>query len=297
MTIKFTTLVPYRVWHNNIWLLCLLYHFIRIHDCRFDMRAPNTCSEICVIRWPSHMPTTKELVGSDFLASAKHCLFNGCNAMIIYVCCIIMSYANHYSMVVADGMAHIWLRDICNHHGGEGLSRVSQHNERTFLITRDVCDALVLSLWQDFDSSTISSKLIHSIGIDPSSWWTYIISLHNEPNGGVWNHRLLDSLLNHLFRRKSEKTSKLRVTGLCEGNSLVTSEFPAQRASNTENVSIWWRHQVTDILYIGRPSRPRSTYNVHNHDTYSGDVGGHDLCTNHQRHKQHRNLFFKLDIA
>ena len=35
------------------------------------------------------------------------------------------------------------------------------------------------------------------------------------------------------------KTSKLRVTCLCEGNSPVTGEFPAQMASNTENVSIW----------------------------------------------------------
>ena len=45
-------------------------------------------------------------------------------------------------------------------------------------------------------------------------------------------------------RRRSKKTSKLRVSGLCEGNSPVTGEFPAQRASNTENVSIWWRHHV-----------------------------------------------------
>ena len=36
---------------------------------------------------------------------------------------------------------------------------------------------------------------------------------------------------------------QLRVTGLCEGNSPGTGEFPAQRASNAENVSIWWRHQ------------------------------------------------------
>ena len=43
-------------------------------------------------------------------------------------------------------------------------------------------------------------------------------------------------------RRRSKKTSKLRVTGLCEGNSPVTGEFPAQRASNAENVSVWWRH-------------------------------------------------------
>ena len=33
---------------------------------------------------------------------------------------------------------------------------------------------------------------------------------------------------------------------LCAGNSPVTGEFPAQRASNAENVSIWWRHHATD---------------------------------------------------
>ena len=37
---------------------------------------------------------------------------------------------------------------------------------------------------------------------------------------------------------------QLCVTGLCEGNSPVTGEFPAKRASNAENVSIWWRHHV-----------------------------------------------------
>ena len=38
------------------------------------------------------------------------------------------------------------------------------------------------------------------------------------------------------------ETSKLRVTGLCVGNSPGTGEFPAQMASNAENVSIWLRH-------------------------------------------------------
>ena len=71
-----------------------------------------------------------------------------------------------------------------------------------------------------------------------SLWWR-----HNECNG-VWNHQPHDCLLNRLFRCWSKKTSKLRVTGLCEGNSPVTSEFPAQKASNAENVSIWWRHHV-----------------------------------------------------
>ena len=64
---------------------------------------------------------------------------------------------------------------------------------------------------------------------------------HNE-HDGISNHRLIDCLLNRLFRCKSKKTTKLRVTGLCEGNPPVTDRFPSQRASNDENVFIWWRH-------------------------------------------------------
>ena len=40
------------------------------------------------------------------------------------------------------------------------------------------------------------------------------------------NHQPHDCLLNRLFRRRSKKTSKLRVTGLYAGNSPVTGEFP-----------------------------------------------------------------------
>ena len=36
----------------------------------------------------------------------------------------------------------------------------------------------------------------------------------------------------------------LHVTGLWEGNTPVTSEFPAQRASNAENISFWWWHHA-----------------------------------------------------
>ena len=42
-----------------------------------------------------------------------------------------------------------------------------------------------------------------------------------------------------------KKAPKFRVTGLCAGNSLVTGEFPAQRVSDAENVSIRWRHHVS----------------------------------------------------
>ena len=49
-------------------------------------------------------------------------------------------------------------------------------------------------------------------------------------------------------RRRSKKTSKLRVTGLCVGNSPVTGGFPAQMTSNAENISIWWRHYVRYVI-------------------------------------------------
>ena len=77
----------------------------------------------------------------------------------------------------------------------------------------------------------------------------FIISLRWHHNGrdSVSNHQPHHCLLNRLFRRRSKKTSKLRVTGLCVGNSLVIGEFPAQMDSNAENVSIWWRHQVKTI--------------------------------------------------
>ena len=64
-------------------------------------------------------------------------------------------------------------------------------------------------------------------------------SLQWRHNGhdNVSNHQPYDCLLNRLFRRRWKKTSKPRVTGLCVGNSPETGEFPAQMASNAENVS------------------------------------------------------------
>ena len=66
---------------------------------------------------------------------------------------------------------------------------------------------------------------------------------HNERDG-ISDHQPHDCLLNVYLGTQVKKTSKLRVAGLCAGNSSVTGEFPTQRASNTENVSIWWRHHA-----------------------------------------------------
>ena len=69
----------------------------------------------------------------------------------------------------------------------------------------------------------------------------------------VSNHQPHDCLLNRLsclFRLESKKTLKLRAIGLCTGNSKGTGEFPAQMASNAENVSIWWRHHVQAEIHV-----------------------------------------------
>ena len=73
---------------------------------------------------------------------------------------------------------------------------------------------------------------------------TTLAPLQWRHNGhdSISNHQPHDCLLNRLFRCRSKKTSKLRVTGFCTGNSPGTGEFPAQMASYAENVCIWWSH-------------------------------------------------------
>ena len=87
----------------------------------------------------------------------------------------------------------------------------------------------------------ITPRVFVTTGYDYGSLPNPLQWCHNEYDG-VSNYRRLYCLLSRLFRRGSKKTSKLHVTGLCAENSPVTGEFPAQRASNSENVSIWWRH-------------------------------------------------------
>ena len=64
--------------------------------------------------------------------------------------------------------------------------------------------------------------------------WRFPLQWRHNEYDGVSNHQLHGCLLNLLFRRRSKKTPKLRVTGLCAGNSPVTGEYPAEMASNAE---------------------------------------------------------------
>ena len=103
---------------------------------------------------------------------------------------------------------------------------------------------------------------------------------HNE-RADVSNHRRLQCLLNCLFRRRSKETSKLCVTGRCEGNSPVTGEFPAHRACYAENVSIRWRHHKIGVWtkrkrHFPLPRCWRSQYRC---ITYWRRYAGHGIRT------------------
>ena len=101
--------------------------------------------------------------------------------------------------------------------------------------------------------------------------WLPMYSLRWRHNGrdSVSDHQPHHCLLNHLFRYRSKKTSKLRVTGLYVGKSPGTDEFPAQMASNAENVSIWWRHHESEESFVSHINiwrwHPHTRTQLHTH--------------------------------
>ena len=96
------------------------------------------------------------------------------------------------------------------------------------------------------------------------AWPRLLISLQWRHNGrhGVSNHQPRHCLLNCLFRRKSKKTPKLRVTGLFAGNSPVTGEFPHKWPVTRkmlpfydvtmQHIQCWWCTNAFLIWFIIR---------------------------------------------
>ena len=83
----------------------------------------------------------------------------------------------------------------------------------------------------------------------------------NKRLGKQSRHRWFQTPWRSLWRHCNNiENIEIRVTGLCAGNSPVTGEYPAQMASNAENVSIWWRHCGISLWWNlpvtgGSPSR------------------------------------------
>ena len=138
-----------------------------------------------------------------------------------------------------------------------GIHRWPVNSPHKWPVTRKYFHLMTSSCWihpapdmlnASPETSSPTNSLTHS-----STLFSYPSSIHSSPlqwchnkRHGVSNHRYFDCLFNRFSRRISSKTSKLWVTGLCGGNP--------QRASNAENVSIWWRHQT--IWRGGSPGLP-----------------------------------------
>ena len=128
--------------------------------------------------------------------------------------------------------------------------------------------------------------------------WVKTLQWRHNDHDGVPNHQPHDCLLNRLFRRRSKKTWKLRVTGLCAGNSPGTDEFPAQKASNAENVSIWWRHH--DIAHFVQAPvywRWALLHNISNLNLLTTNIHYNDLLSHFSKQLLCCYLYFQHHIT
>ena len=89
-----------------------------------------------------------------------------------------------------------------------------------------------------------------------SSKWDFMLSLWfplqwlQIERDGVSNHQPHDCLLNRLFKTQIKVTSKLHVTGRCEGNSPVTGEFTAQRVSNAYRMASYGTSVILTVSCV-----------------------------------------------
>ena len=133
-------------------------------------------------------------------------------------------------------------------------------------LTHKMFDSHWSENWDLFCGWSMISRLVsHAVALWKNSMFDievlyslicYLLRWRHNDHAGVSNHQSCDCLLNPSFRRRSKKTSKLRVTGLCAGISPGTCEFPVQRASYAESVSIWWRHHDR-FIYEELPKHSR----------------------------------------
>ena len=103
--------------------------------------------------------------------------------------------------------------------GGWFSSKLTLANEVTELEALDLVvhiwsgkNACCRNIWDEFDYEESASF--------------YIITWRHNDHDGASNHQPHGCLLNRLFGRKSKKTSKLRVTGLCVGTSTGPANSP-----------------------------------------------------------------------
>ena len=196
---------------------------------------------------------------TDLPTSLEHILLNGCGVrsvrcVTLYDLCntnVIVESALFLLMAwrllaLAHQQPSWWRMSVVAYQEHPNVIKVDFTYKFGFVNKKFWIKMLVYCHWPSWlpgdqgvnDSADPSIVACLITGFDSSLQWR-----HND-HDGVSNYQPHNCLLNRLFRHRSKKTSKLRVTGLCAGNSPETGEFPAQRASNAENASIWWHHHV-----------------------------------------------------
>ena len=95
---------------------------------------------------------------------------------------------------------------------------------RLNIITLFLFRYLFLCIFPDCEPPFIAIRfmaivLIGKLGPIIPIWRCYTLHWRHNAHDGVSNHQPHGCLLNRLFTRRSKKTSKLRATGLCVGNS------------------------------------------------------------------------------
>ena len=97
--------------------------------------------------------------------------------------------------------------------------------------------------------ATDNARCITKLVWDLPSWYPlFRFPFQCRTHIKLWNDVImhLKSPASRLF---TQPFIQVAVSGHCAGNSLVTGEFPAQKASNVENVSIRWRHHEHPISH------------------------------------------------
>ena len=166
--------------------------------------------------------------------------------------------SNHIPYFLWVVITHPFLIHIANVTSLDGLATCTGRP-----LTNVVTETERSSGWQPWYSLE-TLKLVFNVsseyqGCHPDYLFVSVVPIHCCALSLQWRHNEYDCVSNHqrlhgllirLFRCRSKETSKRGVTRLCEGNSPETDEFPAQRVSNAENVSIWWRHHYVDHIHL-----------------------------------------------
>ena len=132
-------------------------------------------------------------------------------------------------VAASHGIDYAWQTDTCLPSASNDFKHLRHLSNENMKV----------SIYISTSPKVKSARLINSRIITVASWWAR------------WR---LKSPASRLFTQSfiqaqiKENIKKIRVTGLCAGNSSVTDEFPTQMASNAGNVSIWWRHHVMRII-------------------------------------------------